>query len=316
MMKKVLLIYILVCGWISLSAQQEAQFTQFMFNQVFYNPAAAGMNDAVNFTGIYRQQWVGFKDSKGNSVNPHSFLVNTDGPVKFLHGGMGLSVMQDLLGFDSKLRVNLDYCYKFYIGKGTFALGAQLMFLNLKRDFSKFEVLEQGDPLFMNKGIQSTMLTDFGAGFLYIIPSKFNISLSTTQLSEAKAILEGESTVKLKRHYFLTSVYRYTLASDERWEIEPSVFVESELISTQFDLSCLLINKNTFWGGLGYRNQDAVMIMLGIDYHGFRIGYAYDWTTSGMKKAGSMGSHEIMLNYLLKIEQKPSMTRYKNARYM
>ena len=103
MMKKVLLIYILVCGWISLSAQQEAQFTQFMFNQVFYNPAAAGMNDAVNFTGIYRQQWVGFKDSKGNSVNPHSFLVNTDGPVKFLHGGMGLSVMQDLLGFDSKL---------------------------------------------------------------------------------------------------------------------------------------------------------------------------------------------------------------------
>lgn len=315
-MRKALLIYIVVLGCVSVKAQQEAQFTQYMFNQVFYNPAASGYYDALNFTGIYRQQWVGFKDSKGNAVNPHSFLVNADAPVKFLHGGLGLSVMQDMLGFDTKLRVNLDYCYKLYIGKGSLAIGAQLMFLNMKRDFSKFEVLDQGDPLFMNKGVQSTMLTDFGAGLLYSIPSKFYVSFSSTQLSEAKAILEGESEIKLSRHYFLSSAYRYVLPADEKWELEPSVFIESGLVSTQVDLSCLLINRNTFWGGLGYRHQDAVMVMLGVDYQGFRIGYAYDWTTSKMKKGGSMGSHEVMLNYQLKFESKPVMTRYKNARYM
>ena len=315
-MKKSIIIILIFLAAISGFSQQEAQFTHFMFNQVFYNPAAAGYYDAVSFTGIYRQQWIGFKDNKGNAVNPRTFLLNADGPVRFLHGAAGLSVMQDQLGFDSKMRVNLDYCYRFYVGKGVLSIGAQVMFLNYRRDFSKFEVLEQGDPIFSNKGVQSAMLTDFGGGLMYNIPSKFYASLSSTQLSEAKAALEGSSEIKLKRHYFLTSAYRYSIPGDDRWELEPSLYLESDAASTQYDFSCLAINKNSYWGGLGYRGKDAIMILLGVEYQGFRIGYSYDWTTSKLKKAGSMGSHEIMLNYQLKIEAKPSKTKYKNARYL
>ena len=315
-MKKVILIILFLPFAGELFSQQEAQFTHYMFNQVFYNPAAAGFNDAFSFTGIYRQQWIGFKDSKGNAVNPRTFLINADGPVNLLHGAVGLSVMQDQLGFDSRTRVNFDYCYRFYIGKGILSAGLQLMFLNLRRDFTKFEVLEQGDPLFANKGVESAMLTDFTGGLMYNIPSKFYVSLASTQLSEASAVLEGSSTVKLKRHYFLSSAYRYGIPGDDRWELEPSVYLESDVATFQYDLSCLVYNKNNYWGGLGYRGQDAVLFMLGVYYQGFRIGYSYDWTTSKLKQGGSMGSHEVMLNYLLKIEAKTPKTRYKNARYM
>ena len=40
-------------------AQQEPQFTQYMFNRLSYNPAYAGSNGAICLTSFYRNQWMG-----------------------------------------------------------------------------------------------------------------------------------------------------------------------------------------------------------------------------------------------------------------
>jgi len=160
------------------------------------------------------------------------------------------------------------------------------------------------------------MINDMGVGLFFQIPEAFQIGLSSSQLLESSAAMQGSSITKLKRHYYLFSDYQYKLPSFTDWSLRPSVFAESDGTATQFSTSLLLENSRHYWIGLAYRNQDAVSVLAGLHYKGLRIAYAYDWTTSSMKKAGSMGSHEIMLNYFIKIERMPARTMYKNARYL
>jgi type IX secretion system PorP/SprF family membrane protein len=296
-------------------AQQEAQFTQYMLTPLLYNPATAGAADNISFSGIARQQWVGTKTENGTNVNPRTYVFMVDAPARFVHGGLGFSIFQDQLGFDKNMGINFDYAYHLNLGPGNLKIGLQAVFLNTKRDFSKFEVLDDNDPVFMNKTIQSTMITDFGAGIHYSIPEKFWIGVSSSQLTEAKGSMEGSASLQLKRHYYITSGYNQSLGASKGWAIQPSVFIESDQAAYQFSASCLLVNP-TYWAGLSYRYQDAVSILLGLEYHGLRWGYAYDWTVSDMKKNGSMGSHEIYLNYRIKINVTPPKTIYKNARYL
>lgn len=298
--------------------QQEAQFSHNMFNNMAINPGYAGSNDAICATLLARQQWVGFKDPQGNKGAPQTYLLSVDGAVNPLHGGLGMTIIQDQLGFEKNLGVKLSYAYRLAAGPGTLGIGAQVGFLNKKIDFSKFIAIDPSDPLLASTAKQGNMATDFAIGAFYKIPNKLYFGLSASQLSEAD-ISYGSTLAapKLARHYYVSAGYYYPLPGNPSLELDPSILIKSDFASTQFDVNALVKYNNQFWGGVSYRVTDAVVILLGMNWKNFHFGYSYDITTSALGSNGrSSGSHEVMVGYCFKIVHEFKPESYKNPRFL
>lgn len=315
-MKKILLgILLMFAIGTAVKAQQEVQFSHNMFNNMFINPAFAGSNDAICATMLARQQWYGIKDDNGDNVAPRTLLFSMDAPVNLLHGGLGASIYQDQLGYEKNIGVRLSYAYRMNVGDGKLSFGAQVGFLNKSIDFSKFKPIDEGDLLLTSKDNQSNFMTDFGFGVFYKVPEKMYLGLSTIQMTQSKKGI-GSAEVKLQRHYYLAAGYEYILPNYPEFEIDPSLLIKTDGASAQYDLNALLRYNNKFWGGVSYRVQDAVAVLLGMHYKNFKIGYSYDITTSKLSKAGSMGSHEIMAGYCFKIIIEKPRKSYRNTRFL
>lgn len=315
-MRKTIVLLLVNLALVTISfGQQEAQFSQNMFNQLYYNPAYAGVRKAICATGLYRQQWAGFEDPEGNSVAPRTYLVSLDLPVRFLHGGMGAVIYNDEIGFERNIGAKIAYSYRINIGRGNLAFGAQVGFLDKSIDFSKFKLLDSGDPVFTSKAEESVFLTDYAGGIYYQIPEKFYAGIAASSLSQASGTI-GSSVTMNKTHYYLMTGYDFALSGGAGLVINPSVLIKTDMISAQYDINTLLIFNEKYWGGLSYRVQDAVAIILGMQIKSFRIGYSYDVTTSELSRAGSNGSHEVMVGYCFKIELEKVRGKYKNARYL
>jgi type IX secretion system PorP/SprF family membrane protein len=298
-------------------SQQEAQFSHNMFNNMAINPGYAGSNDAICATMLARQQWVGFKDADGNKGAPQTYLLSVDGAVNPIHGGLGMTIYQDQLGFEKNLGVKLAYAYRLTAGPGQLGIGAQVGFLNKSIDFTKFKPIDVTDPKLLGQK-ESNMATDFAFGLFYKIENKLYAGISATQLSQAEVSYSSTlASPTLARHYYVSAGYYYPLPNNPSIEIDPSILIKSDLASTQFDINALVKYNNQFWGGVSYRATDAIVILLGMNYKNFHFGYSYDVTTSAMGSNGrSSGTHEIMIGYCFKIIKEFHPQSYKNPRFL
>ena len=145
-------------------AQQAPIFTQYSYSYAYSNPGFIGMSEGINILGLYRQQWAGFTDEEGNKVAPMTILVSADSPIKVLHGGIGLSVVQDNIGFEKNTNVNLGYAFHIDLGNSTLSIGVSGGLLNRKTDFSKYKPINESDPLISGLGEESRMMFDMSAG--------------------------------------------------------------------------------------------------------------------------------------------------------
>ena len=137
---------------------------------------------------------------------------------------------------------------------------------------------------------------------------------------------EGTPTatgVQLKRHYFINGGYEWIYPNQPSLVFEPSVFIKTDFVSAQYDLSAIAKWNNQFWAGASYRFQDAIAIIVGVQpfatgaLNGLKIGYSYDLTTSDLgKQKRSSGSHEIMLRYCFNIDVPHPISSYKNTRML
>ena len=314
-----------------LFAQQDAQFTQNMFNNMYTNPGYAGINKRICLTTLLRQQWVGFKSTlkDGSTVktNPETYVVSIDAPIRALRGGIGLSLFSDKLGFENNLGVKVGYAFHLGIGNGLLGIGIQAGFLNKKIDFSKFNPIDPGDPILVSQEKKSTLMTDISFGLFYNIPGKAYVGLSSTQLIQSKMKFDNAAIEsRLKRHYYLTGAYHWAIPNSD-WELSPYLFIKTDFASAQYDITAMAKWQNMLWAGLSYRVQDAVAIIIGAypfnqpnmspALQQIKIGYSYDITTSALGRSGrSSGSHEIMLGYCFKITTTPKITKYINTRFL
>jgi len=293
---------------ISIHAQQEAQFSHNMFNNMAINPGYAGHNEAICATSLFRQQWMGFTDPQGNKGAPQTTLLSIDGAINPIRGGLGLTVFQDKLGFEKNIGFKFGYAYQVNIGQGKLGVGAQVGFLNKSIDFTKFIYIDQGDQTLTNSGTKTDMLTDFSVGAFYSIKDKLYAGVSSSQNLQAKSSFgSGLASPQLKRHYYLTAGYQIPL-NDPSFVVEPSILFKTDAASMQFDLNALLWYNNRFWGGLSYRPVDAIVVLLGLKpfssgmAEDLKFGISYDVTTSALGANGrSNGTFEVMLNYCFKI---------------
>ena len=315
-------------------AQQEAQFSQYMFNTMAINPGYAGSNGAICLNIFGRQQWAGFKDPDGSSTAPQTFLFSVDAPIKFLHGGLGAVISKDKAGFEDNTHFRLAYAYRVNLGNGFLGIGAEAAFLDKKIDFAKFrtgnenDLTGNNDPVIAaGKAKGSEFFTDFAFGIYYNVPGKFYAGISALNLSEPKgfawkstnplATVKSGDGVSLKRTYFITAGYEYVFPSNPSFELDPSLLIKTDFVSAQYDVAAIIKYENRFWGGLSYRVQDAVTLLVGMNWGSFKFGYSYDITTSKLGGADkSNGSHELFLRYCFKIEIPHPVKSYKNTRYL
>lgn len=305
-MRKILLVATLSFLSISAKAQQDPQFSQNMFNKLYVNPAFAGSSEAICFHALYRAQWVNFDGA------PKTFVFGADAPIFNNKGGVGLSILSDDIGFENTLMGKLAGAYRFQIGSGKLGIGVDVDFLqhSLDGDFIAPDGNASNDPAIPTKSVNGTAF-DLGGG-LYYNSDKLYIGVSSTHLLEAKVDLD-KFKKEFKRHIYGMIGYSFDLSPSLAFK--PSIFVKNVTDNTTLDFNLNLHINNRFWIGGSYRNEDAIVAMLGLNITDkLRLGYSYDITTSDIK-GYSDGTHEIMLGYCFTTKKKMTPVM-RNVRFL
>lgn len=307
-------LFLFICCYSSVKAQQLPVLTQYMFTQMSYNPGYAGSNGGICVNGLLREQWLGFKDNEGNKVNPETLFLTVDAPIKFLHGALGGSVMSDKIGFFKNIGVKIGYTFRADLGSGSFGAGIQANLMNYQIDFAKFDghVIDLGDPVFQEPNKKNDLTIDADLGVYYEVSDKFYVGLSALQLFQST----GKTTYyKQRRTYYLTGGYNWMIPNHPAFELKPSAIIVYDGGTFQFNIATLLTYNKKFWGGLEYRFQDAVSVLAGANIKSFRLGISYDINTSALSRYNN-GSVEVMLGYCFKIDVEKYRKRYKNTRFL
>ncbi|MCK9452155.1 MAG: type IX secretion system membrane protein PorP/SprF [Bacteroidales bacterium] len=298
--------------------QQAPIFTYHTNTHAFTNPGFAGMGEGICLNGIVRQQWAGFEDAAGNNVAPENFLVTADMPVRWLRGGVGLAIIQDKIGFENNIGVQIGYSYHAEIASGTLGIGTAINLLNRSVDFSKFKPHSEGDPV-LASGEQTDMLFDVNLGLFWQVEDVYYVGFSATSLLETKGKALGSSAESSAsfigdRTFYLVAGYEFPIPGKPAYEIHPSMSLMTNSVSTQINLTAKVLYNNKFWGGVNYRLQESIGLMVGVYIKDIRIGYAYDINTLGLSVVP--GSHEISIGYCFKISADKTARDYRNTRYL
>jgi type IX secretion system PorP/SprF family membrane protein len=296
-------------------AQQDPQFTHNMFNHAFVNPGSYGINDGITVTGIFREQWLGFKDYNDEKVAPETFLLTADAPIRFLHGGVGIGIAQDKEAQIKNMLVKLGYSFHLNLGNAKLGFGLNANFNNKSIDKEKLNPIDQSDPVLLGLSGDGVMISDMALG-VFLQKPRYYIALSSTQVLETTktaGTADGVAFYKNRRHYYLTGGHDIVLPAFQGYVFTPSLFIKSDGKTFQADVNLMARYNNKVWGGLSYRINDAVALMVGVAYKDIEIGYSYDIPTS---RIAATGSHEIMARYRFKLEREKTRTGYRNTRYL
>ena len=321
-------------------AQNEGQYTHFMFNQLSYNPAYAGASGGLSLTALYNNQWMGLKlqaptpDLKPG-VTPTNYLFTLDLPVKWLHGGIGMTFNYEGIGYHQNTTLNVDYAFRIFWGPGNLAAGVELNLYNfafntenlrgaedLTGDFEN-HTTNAGDPALGSETQVSEFMFDVSTGLYYQVPGEYYVGLSVKNLLASHS---DQLNWTNARTIYLLGGYEYAFPYNPSLRLKPSLMAKTADFSVfQAEAAVLLDYENAFWGGLGYRINDAFTFLAGVNWNfanqqWLRFGVAYDLTTSklGTYKPGrSFGSLELFINGTFRIiVQKHNPTVSRNTRFL
>ena len=316
------------------TAQNEGQYSHFMFNQLSYNPAYAGSQGALSFSLLYNNQWMGLDLQAPTpdvqpGVTPTNSLATFDMPVNFLHGGIGILFNSESIGYHNNTTINLDYAFRIYWGRGNLAAGIEANLYNFAFNTYNLRGAEDltgdphnpvgssGDPT-INGQLASEFMLDFSTGLYYQVPGEYYISLSVKNLLASHSETLAWTNA---RTLYLMGGYEYAFPYNPSFKLKPSVMAKTSDFSVfQAEAALLLDYESAFWAGLGYRLGDAFTFLAGVNWNfsnlnWLRVGIAYDLTTSqlGTFKTGrSFGSLEIFLNFTFRIivpDRPPTVSR-------
>ena len=274
-------------------AQQDPQYTQYMYNMNVVNPAYAGSRGTLSLGLLGRSQWTSVDGA------PKSFTFNAHAPLG-KKVGVGISVVSDEIGPAKEQNIYADFSYTLAtsdVGRLAFGLkgGVTLLDVNLL-DVVLPQTSSAGDPVF-DENINDA-LPNFGA-VVYYYPDKWYASFSIPNILKSEHLDKDNINTKASEevHYFLTGGYVFDLSSTLKFK--PSLMfkgVSGAPVSIDINANFLLYER--FELGASYRVDDAVSLLFNFGVTpDFRIGYAYDYTISEFSNSNTGGSHEIILLY-------------------
>jgi type IX secretion system PorP/SprF family membrane protein len=285
-------------------AQQDAQYTMFMFNRFVLNPAYAGALKATNITGLGRAQWVGIPGA------PNTVTGSINGYSKKLHGGLGAYLIGDKLGPLSTVGVKGAYSFHMDFNKKAIlniGVGGGLYQKTLDGNW-KYNQDNGIDPV-LPIGKQNMMLPDLDAGLYFHVPlkgttssaypqDKFYLGASVTHILEPsiEGLLATQNQVNSVLSRGIQGTMGYTIPLDQSIYLQPNVNFRMAGPTNQFDINLnLYISPMVF--GISHRWKDSFSGIVGFNASTYMfIGYSYDYT---MSRLGSFttGSHEVILSY-------------------
>jgi type IX secretion system PorP/SprF family membrane protein len=289
--------------FLDMSAQQDAHYTQYMYNMSVINPAYAGSKE--NLTGglLYRKQWVNIEDAPSTGT---FFLHSPTGK----NVGLGLSVINDKIGPVEETNIYGDFSYTLNMGgehRIAFGLKAGATFHKVGL-FSEIynNVPDTEDPAF-KENTNNTFL-NIGTGLFYYT-NKYYVAFSVPNMLKSKHLdFNGRQFGTETLHYFLTGGYVFDLTPNVKFK--PFAMIKSAINApTSVDLSTNFMFNDKFEVGATYRLEDSFGAMVNYAITpNLKIGYAYDHIVSDLKIT-TPSSHEVILlfdlNFPKKVSQSP-----------
>lgn len=288
-MKKLILVFMFFS--IVSNAQQDAQYTQYMYNTIEVNPAYAGSRGALSVFGLYRTQWIGLDGAPETST----FSVNT--PLKNSDLGLGVSLVNDKIGPTVENTLSADLSYTIPTSESwnlSFGIKGTANLFNI--DINKLSYEDQDDPQFQN--LKNKFSPNVGAG-IYYHSDRAYIGLSVPNFIETNRYDSDDVAIfKEKINYYLIAGYVFNLDRLEYIKFKPALMAKMvEGAPLQVDVSGNFMFNDKFVLGLAYRWSASVSVMAGFQVtKGMYIGYGYDHETTQLRKYNS-GSHEIFLRF-------------------
>lgn len=299
----------LIFSFVKVKAQQNTQFSQYIFNGLYINPAAAGAKEDFYLHSFYRSQWTGVTGA------PQSLSLAADGTVNDEKVGLGLLLANDKIGAQSSLAAYANYAYRLQMGEGGInhlAFGLGVGFVQSAINGSLLNAGQSGDNT-IPVGTQSTLLPDARAGVLYTSESFF-AGFSADNLVAKYLNRDKSLNVPIPQpHFYLTAGTLFNL--NDEVKLKPSFLIKNAAgTATSLDLNSFLILGDKFWVGGTYRSnlkllsnsfnnsfQNSSAVVAQIEFFAtskLRIGYAFDYSMSAFSGFGN-GSHELSLGIYL-----------------
>ena len=294
-MKKVNRILIITIALISfllneVSAQQEAMYSQYMFNTMAVNPAYAGSREVFSLTGLYRAQWLGIDGA------PVSQTISMDAPLANKKVGLGLIIFNDKIGYTSNTGAHASYSYRIRFRRNTLSFGLKLGIVQYYADLTQ-ATLPTGnttDDVGFAKNI-TIYIPSAGAG-IYLNSDKYYIGASIPNMYNTKLVKNTSIKVNKYDHVFLMGGYVIDLKNEMK--LKPSFLYKFVMgAPMELDLNTNLWFYDVLGLGISYRTGDAIIGMFELQVqNNLRIGYSYDYTTSKLSNYNS-GTHELIMRY-------------------
>jgi type IX secretion system PorP/SprF family membrane protein len=297
-----------------LYAQQDAIFSQYMFNNLYLTPAFAGVDGVTRFSAIHRSQWLGYQSSFGDGGAPTTQMVSFNAPIHKLKSGAGMYVLNDKLGPLNNLEAQVSYAYHLGIKDAKLSFGVKAGIYSQSINGTYYRFIHNDDPL-IQTGKESQIRPDLGVG-AFFRSEKYYAGVGFNHLlkSEFDFGVDPAKTA-LSNHVNLTAGYYYEVSFDLKLLF--SGVVRSDLKTTQFDLSPIAYFKDTMWGGFAFRQGEAATLLLGYSLlkdKSLKIGSAVDLVIKDAQ-AKSNFSMEFMLMYDLPVVAGPGKKVIRTPRY-
>ena len=270
-------------------AQQEAQYSQYMYNTISVNPAYAGSRNVLSVLALHRSQWIGLEGAPTTST----FSINT--PIPETNLGLGISAISDRIGPTEQTTVSGDISYTIRLSEKTnLSFGAKGTASFFSFDQYRVTPFQANDPKW--KSLSSNMSPNFGVG-MYLHSDKYYLGLSIPNLMESNFYNDNEIAINSQsRNYYFIGGYVFDVSN---WiKFKPAIV--SKIVTgapVQLDLSGNALFMDKFVLGAAYRVDAALTGLAGFQVNDeLFIGYSYDFDTTNLSRYNS-GSHEIFIRY-------------------
>jgi len=311
--------YIIFCLFLAASAgnvfaQQDAQFSQYMFNSIYVTPAAAGIDGVTRFTALHRSQWLGYESSFGGGGAPTSQLISFSTPIHKLKSGFGAYVLHDQLGPQNNMEIQAMYAYHLGIKDSKLSIAIKVGAYSQTIDGGAYNPIQEGDPVII-EGKETQIRPDVGFGAMYRA-EKYYVGLGFNHLTKATFDFGiNEARGSLEHHLNFTGGYFYDVNFD--LQINPTVLVKTDFNEFSFDVGVIATLRNTMWGGLSFRQAEAANLLLGYSFlkdKSLKLGYSVDIVVKD-QAAKENFSHEVMITYELPVSSGGGKKVVRTPRY-
>lgn len=298
----------------NLFAQQDPQFSQYMYNSLYITPAAAGGEGVTRFSALHRSQWIGYQSSFGERGAPTTQLLTFTTPIHKINSGFGSYIMHDQAGNLNTLEIQTMFAYHLGIGESKLSFGLKAGAVAQTVDGGEYRKIEDGDYLII-EGKETQVRPDVGMGIMFR-NEKFYAGIGVNHLTAATFDFGKDgSRNALERHMNFTAGYYYDMSFD--LQLMPNILVKTDFNEYSFDLGAIATYRNTMWGGLSFRQSEALNLILGyalLKDKSLKLGYSIDFTVKD-RQAKTATSHELMLTYDMPISPGSGKKIVRTPRY-